>query len=151
MGLCNSQEKNIQIKQMEELKKLNNETYKQVGEQVYKFTKAKVLKVYDGDTFWIVAFHDGKMFRFNTRLYGVDTPELKGESKEKALEAKKYVSEKILNKIVDIQVLTNTIYNDKKIKDKYGRLLSIIHIDGINLANDLIDRGHGKPYFGGTK
>lgn len=137
-----------------ELIELQKITFEEVKEQQYNFTKAKIIKVYDGDTFWIATWYNKEIIRFNVRLYGVDTPEMKGgdnESKEQARVAKEYVENFILNKIVDIEVMNNKKYNNKIIKEKYGRLLAIIKINGIDLADDLIKKGYGKPYFGKKK
>lgn len=126
---------------------LSKVRFEEVGEPKYLFTKAKVIKVYDGDTFWIAAWQGNEIVRYKVRLYGVDCPEIRGgteESKRKAQESKEYVVKQALGKIVDITVLNN-------IKDKYGRLLAKIRINGVDLTYDLITKGLGVPYFGGKK
>lgn len=133
---------------------LKDITYADTKEPVYDFKKAKVIKVYDGDTFWVATSYNNDIVRFSVRLYGVDTPEIKDknkENKEKAKQAKEYVESLILNKIVDIEILNNKKYNGKMVKEKYGRLLAIIKINGVDLAENLIEKGYGKPYYGGTK
>jgi endonuclease YncB( thermonuclease family) len=128
--------------------------YKNVPEQTYDFTKAKVIKVYDGDTYWIAAWHCGRLLRFRIRLYGVDCAEMKSkdlEQKQQAINAKQYVSDLILGQIVDIDVLENRMINGKVIKEKWGRLLCTIKTHGVDIAQLLIDQKYAKPYFGGTK
>ena len=121
----------------------------------YNFTHGKVVKVYDGDTFWIALVEDNKVVRYNCRLYGVDTPEIRGgteETKKKGQEAKQYVTRAILNKIVSVEVLNGKKINNKVIKEKYGRLLvKVWYDDHIDLAKDLLDKGLAKEYYGGTK
>jgi micrococcal nuclease len=124
------------------------------NEQVYSFTRAKIIKIYDGDTFWIAADHCGKLTKFSVRLFGVDCPELKTKNeKEKkyATVVKEYLTSKILGKIVDVEVLNNRIVNGKKIHEKYGRLIANIYVDGVSLSTDLINKGFAKAYDGGTK
>lgn len=128
--------------------------YKDTQEVQYSFTKAKVLRVYDGDTFWIAAQYENGVYRFNCRLYGIDCCEMKSldsTQKSLAVSAKDYVSKRILGKIVDIEVLNNKLYQGKMIKEKYGRLLVKVNVGGKDLAQEMIDLGLGKSYFGGTK
>ena len=123
----------------------------------------KILKVYDGDTLWIAStlFND-KLYRFNIRMLGYDSPEmkpsLKNENRESeiiaAKSAKKYLEDLILNKIVNVR------FHDF---DKYGRPLCEIYTTISNkkclfstkekvCVNDLmIENGHGYIYDGGTK
>ncbi len=120
----------------------------------YNFTKAKVLKVYDGDTVTIGAKYDGGWKRFSVRIYGIDCAEIRGgtaETKEQAQKAKKFVADKVLGKVVDIDVLNNKLVDGKKLVEKYGRLLARISIDGEDLSEALCSTGLARQYFGGTK
>jgi micrococcal nuclease len=108
---------------------------------------AKIVHVYDGDTVHAVFKHPGtsKIYKYKIRLAHIDTPELNSKnSKEvvKALAAKKVVEEKILNKIVYLEIDG---------EDKYGRLLGNIFIDGLNLNEYLVNKKHAYKYEGGTK
>ena len=110
--------------------------------------KAIIRSVYDGDT--VTADID---LGFNTwinnaklRLYGINTPEMRGvsdEEKARAIKARDWVREKILNKEVIIKSLG---------KGKYGRYLSIIwtiegDIISENTINDeLIKLGMAEKY-----
>jgi endonuclease YncB( thermonuclease family) len=118
---------------------------------IIPYTKVKVIKVYDGDTFWVTP---GDKCRYSVRLYGVDCPEMKkgtAYEKSKAKEAKEFVINNILHKTIDINVLNNKMYKGKVQKEKYGRWLSIVHYNGKNLAEELIKNGHAKEYYGGKK
>ena len=81
---------------------------------------AKVIDVYDGDTI-TVAFKFKKIFwQHNCRIYGLDCAEIRTkniEEKKIGLEAKTFLSDLILGKIVWIEVNKN--------KDKFGRLLTL--------------------------
>lgn len=128
---------------------LRNFTYKNTKEPTYCFTRAKVIKVYDGDTFWVAAKYHEEVLRFKCRLYGVDCPEIRTNDlneKARAIEARDYVRETILDKIVDIKVLNHTRVNGKYIKSKYGRLLVKVNINGKDLANELLKRNMAIPY-----
>lgn len=144
------------ISNINTINSIKNATYVNSPVVTYNFKKAKIVKVYDGDTVWIaVKFYNGKVYRFLARIYGIDCPELKShniEEKNKAKEAKEFTEKFCLNKIVDINVFNNKYDNKNKIiKEKYGRLLISIEYNGYNLANELINQGLAKEYYGGKK
>ncbi|TXE06393.1 thermonuclease family protein [Seonamhaeicola algicola] len=74
------------------------------------------------------------------RLYGIDTPELRGSEREAGLVVRDIVRELILNKEVEIHS-----YKDKQ--GKYGRYLANIIVNGVDLNQWLVDNGHAKPYY----
>lgn len=119
-----------------------------------EITEGKVIKVYDGDTIWVAAEHQGKMYKFNIRVYGVDCPEMKGgteETRAQAEKAKEFTINRIFNHIVNIEIMTGKVIDGKEIKDPYGRLIAKVFIDGRDLANELIVYGHGIKCFGSRK
>ena len=95
--------------------------------------------VYDGDT-----FYDKNKRKF--RIFGIDTPELKTKNLEftqglqyfYSLEAKKKVSELILNKKIKFEKL--------KI-DKYNRIISKVWINKIDVAILLLNFGLAKVAY----
>ena len=120
-----------------------------------KIFYVKVLKVYDGDTIWITIRLNMKTFKIKTRLFGIDTPEIKplksipNRDKEiyEAKKSKKFLEDCVLNKIIKIKCGN---------WDKYGRLLITIFINNnlcseINLNDLMVEKGLAKKYFGGTK
>ena len=132
---------------------LQNATLNNTPEVTYEFKLAKVIDIQDGDTITIAAIQRGVLSRFRLRIFGIDTPELKGETKEVALRAKYYLSDLILGKIVEVNILNK---EDPRIKrmDPFGRLLGEIYTRGekrINIAEDLLQKGYAVPYFGGVK
>ena len=67
---------------------------------------AKVVSVYDGDTIKVVFSVFEKLFKFNCRIQGVDTPEIRTKNKQEkkfGLEIRDKLREKILNKVVIIE------------------------------------------------
>jgi micrococcal nuclease len=113
--------------------------------------KATVKKVYDGDTITI-DIDLGFNFNFNNfklRLYGIDTPEMRGEEKEQGKKVRDFVREKILGK----EIILHS-YKDKK--GKYGRYLGdVLYLDENgkqkNLNKELIALGYAVEYYGGKK
>ncbi len=129
--------------------------------------KAKVIDIYDGDTITIAIHINNQIKSFKCRLYGIDTPELKGNQSEYGLRSRNKLIEWITNGKTILQ--PNIIYTRDNIKtickenhtlvtivcgpfEKYGRLLITIYTqDGTNLNQQLINHGFAKPYFGKTK
>lgn len=114
---------------------------------------AKVVSCYDGDTMHCIFKHDGKYQKFDIRMFGYDSPEMKpskklsnrDQIKEKGELAKQRLEELILNKYV-------YLYCGKF--DKYGRILGVVKLslDSEKTINDImVEEGHGYTYFGGTK
>lgn len=128
--------------------------WSQVDEKVKEFgfdgevKEAKVVSVYDGDSCRVVFPVLRKLYKFNCRIKGVDTPELRTKNKkEKAygLLVRDKLKEKILNKVVWIEC------GDF---DKYGRLLIDIKnplLEGEKISEWLINNKYAMKYSGGTK
>lgn len=105
----------------------------------------KVVSVYDGDTVKIVFPFLGQLFKWNCRLTGVDTPELRTRNeleKQHGYFVRDKLREKILNKVVEVEC------GDF---DKYGRLLTTIYIENDNVNEWLIKNDYAFAYDGGTK
>ena len=104
--------------------------------------KAKIIDVYDGDT--VTAMLDLGFLHFQEmklRLYGIDTPELRGEEREQGIIVRDILREMVLGKEVTIRS-----YKDKQ--GKYGRYLAnIILEDGLEVNQWLVDNGHAKEYY----
>ena len=120
---------------------------------IYKIAgkyNAKVVDVYDGDTITITILNNCSIQKHKLRMLGYDSPEMKprlnipnrAEEIKKANEAKFFLSELILNKLV-LADITGF--------DKYGRLLGTIIFNNININNVMLEKGHGYEYYGGTK
>ena len=108
--------------------------------------KAKVLRVYDGDGVFDIEIDMGmNLFqRKDVRLFGVDTPEIRGHQRNAGLVVRDFVRYLILGK--DVIIVTK---KDKT--GKYGRLLADILINDESLASILLKLKLAKPYGGGKK
>ncbi len=103
--------------------------------------KAKIIEVYDGDT--VTAMVDLGFYHYQQmifRLYGINTPELRGEERERGLVVRDIVRAMILNKEVTINS-----YKDKQ--EKYGRYLANIIVNDIDLNLWLVQNGHAEEYM----
>jgi len=116
------------------------------AEKVYKETfVATVVSVYDGDTLTVDIDAMPPVFGDNIgiRVYGIDTPEMKGPFKKEATKARDLV--RSLCKIGSTIELSNIR------RDKYFRLDADVICSGKNVGEELLKRGMAKPYFGGKK
>ena len=114
--------------------------------------KVKITRVVDGDTVDAeVDLGFDTFIKDRIRLMGLDTPESRTRNKkEKALglAAKAYLKELLRENKGDIILRTS-----KEGKGKFGRILGTLLIyDGMTSVNQmLIDEGHARDYFGGSK
>lgn len=107
-----------------------------------------LVRVHDGDTFIvdIANVHPIIGKSISVRINGIDTPEITDSRptiKALAIAARDYVTQRLqcakTIELVNVQ------------RDKYFRLLADVYVDGINLAEDLIQNGLAQFYDGGTK
>ena len=85
--------------------------------------RALVIKVYDGDTITVrVDLGFGVHIVERIRLYGINTPEVRGPERERGIKSRDWLRTLILNK----EILIKT-YKDKK--GKYGRYLADVFIE----------------------
>lgn len=105
------------------------------------------ISVYDGDTVTVVVDLGFSMrFELTCRLYGIDTPEIRGEERPDGLISKDFVKEKILGKRIWFKT-----YKDRT--GKYGRYLAQIFYergmgDWVNLNLELVELGLAEEYGG---
>jgi endonuclease YncB( thermonuclease family) len=112
---------------------------------------AKCVKVYDGDTITVVFRIVDKFYKFNIRMNGYDSPELRSKNtdlvkkeleKKWAYESRDFLAEMILDKIISLKC---------EDYDKYGRILATVELDGININEIMLSRGYCRQYGGGHK
>ena len=103
--------------------------------------KATVTKVYDGDTI-TVDFDLGfgiLIRKQKIRLYGINTPEVRGPEKPEGIISRDALRERILGKVVTIKT-----FRDKK--GKYGRWLGEVFMEEENINQWLLTEGYAKEY-----
>ena len=107
---------------------------------------AKIVYIYDGDTMHCVFKVFGDYYRWNCRIFGVDTPEIRTKNegeKKKGIEVRDILRTRLQDKILTIKCYDF---------DKYGRLLIDVYMDdGGLLSQWLIQNNYGYAYYGGTK
>jgi endonuclease YncB( thermonuclease family) len=130
-------------------------------------TSARVVSVYDADTITVVIPFACSFSKFNLRLFGIDTPEMKSkiaEVKEKAIKAR----ERVINLITggkaanlskkELQYYLNAniilVYIECFEQDKWGRTLAKVYLkenESKSISDILLDEKLAYPYFGDTK
>lgn len=127
--------------------KLNNIDSDKLKHFVPKIKECKVIKVYDGDTITVAAFLKGdpECYKFQVRLNGIDSPEMRGlneNEKKHAIVSRDALSGEILDQIVTLDVKGN---------EKYGRVLADVIHNGTNMNDWMIQKGYAVKYDGGKK
>ncbi|MFK7823593.1 MAG: thermonuclease family protein [Oligoflexales bacterium] len=112
------------------------------------FSCVEYVRNYDADTITvnIPAIHPLLGNKISIRVAGVDSPELRSKKaceKQLAYEARDYVR--------DILTKANSIDLKNLERGKYFRIVAEVYIDGVSLANMLLDQGYAYPYDGGKK
>jgi len=127
---------------------LTNVSYKETYTFIPQISFAKVIKVYDGDTITVASklpFIGSPIYRFSVRLRSIDSPEIKGKSKnecEMAIKARDALHNLIFGKIIELR---------NNGKEKYGRLLADIYYNDIHINNWMVENGYAVQYDGGKK
>jgi len=112
--------------------------------------EAVVKKVYDGDTITVdIDLGFGIwMMKQKIRLYGINTPEIRGDDREQGL-----ISRDVLRGWIPLES-TVIIHTVKDKKGKYGRWLGTIHIPDVrdpnqlvNLNEKLVNEGYAVEYL----
>lgn len=126
-----------------------NLVYKDLSNFYPDIKKGRVIKVYDGDSITVAAripiLKNDTIYKFSIRLNRIDAPELRTSNvieKEYAIKIRDKLSEKIMNKMVNIKVLKT---------DKYGRYLAEVSYKKLNINDWLLNNSYATNYDGGTK
>lgn len=112
--------------------------------ELYKY-RAKVTNVVDGDTVDVMVDLGFKIWvKKRVRLYGINTPEVRGDEKVEGFKSKERVKTLIDGKDIYLVSMTD--------KDKYGRCIAKILLfeDERDLTTILISEGLGVQYYGNT-
>lgn len=107
---------------------------------------SRLVNVYDGDTFRvdIDSFPPIVGKNISIRVYGIDTPEIRGTRTIELANRAKLKARSMLKgaKVIELRNMR---------RGKYFRIIAEVWIDGKNLGQYLIDEGLAKPYFGGKR
>jgi len=103
------------------------------------FYNAWVKSVYDGDTITVDIDLGCGIWKKNERirLFGINTPEIRGSEREDGLKSKYW----LVNKIEQKEIILQTI-KDKH--GKYGRLLGVIWLDDQNINELIVVEGYAE-------
>lgn len=117
----------------------------------YVVNPSEILSVYDGDTFYITVPECAGVLpalcgKLGVRIVGIDTPEKRGkcDAESKAATAARAFTDTALRS-------ASTIVLEEVRREKYGRLLAAVVVDGYDLGAELVLRGMARPYDGGTR
>ena len=103
--------------------------------------RARIVRVIDGDTVEAevdLGFHIST--RMTMRLFGINTPEIKGVSRPEGRASRDFLIQLIDTHTHGTGELT--IRTQKDATEKYGRLLATLLADNVNLNEALIAAGH---------
>jgi endonuclease YncB( thermonuclease family) len=169
--LFNSLTNNTNQKIMDVLKNIKSSDIPEFSLNGIK-TSGKIVEIYDGDTCKIVLLNNNVLQKFNCRINGIDTPEMKPLLNKPNREIEIKNAYRCRNRL--IQLCTSTSANiDSDVKkvsldtntkivyveclefDKYGRLLVNIYDNetpkSLSYNDILVNEGFAKKYNGGTK
>ena len=117
-------------------------------EFTFPIKSGRVIKCYDADTITIASklpYDASPLYRLSVRLNGIDAPEIKGKSaeeKEVAKEARDFLSNLVLNKMIRLENVES---------EKYGRILADVYLGDVHLNKLLLKERYAVKYDGGTK
>jgi len=138
-------------------------------------TIGKIVDIYDGDTCRIILIFHNTLYKFNCRLLGLDTPEIKPLkskiNRDEEIKNAHLCKNKLLNLSTSCECDDNIIMTKSQCKkllelnnkiiniecfnfDKYGRLLVKLYINNdlsISVNEILVNEGYAKSYDGGKK
>ena len=108
---------------------------------------AMVIDIYDGDT-WTLDIDLGLgtwLTEQDIRLYGIDTPEIRGRERPEGLKVAAYCQQRWIGQEVVIQ----TFKAPKQWKGKFGRWLGTIFVPDLDVSvnQHLIEEGMASEYL----
>jgi len=122
--------------------------------------EGRVVDVYDGDTITIVFILNNNLQKHKIRLYGINAPELKGETHIDGLISRNFLLSQIIDKDLDLEKEYSKVEIIKMLKEtkkkllfdlmgyeKYGRLLAKVYDKDECLNDNMIIQGYAKEYI----
>lgn len=110
---------------------------------------ATVTRVIDGDTIQCLLDFG---FRhtwgpITLRLWGIDTPEMRGPERPEGEAVKAWLEDRILGRDVLLYTIKDK-RQDTDERDSFGRYLASIYVDGVNINDELLRLGKAEVYEG---
>lgn len=98
--------------------------------------KARVIKVYDADTIRADIDCGFDVWKLNEafRLARIDAPEIRGDESAAGIVARDWLRDLVMNRLVMIETI-------KDRKEKYGRYLAELWVEGTNVNDWLVTNG----------
>jgi micrococcal nuclease len=112
-------------------------------EHLYYYRVIDFPLIYDADTVTAaisVGFH--MTARIPCRLASINAPELTEPEREGGILARDYLRERLGGAVSEGREIV--LYSHKR--DKYGRWLVTIYVDGVDINDELIEKGYAQPY-----
>lgn len=107
--------------------------------------RATITRVIDGDTVEAdvdLGFHTYRSERF--RLYGINAPETKGDTREAGRLATQHLIDLLSSHAPTNRV---TIQTKRDKQEKYGRYLAVLIANGVNINQRMVEDGHAVVYL----
>lgn len=109
---------------------------------------SEVVSIYDADTFTVNIAGWPRLAgaRISVGVRGIDTPELRGKCAQETAKARKATQAAVAilraGKHIELRNMG---------RDKYFRILADVYVDGVSLAEALLNQELARPYDGGKK
>ncbi len=112
-------------------------------QHLYYYRAINFPSIYDGDSLTAeisVGFH--MTARIACRLAKIDAPELTEPERTEGLVARDYLRERLGGAVAEGREII--LHSHKR--DKYGRWLISIFVDGVNINDELVEKGYAVAY-----
>lgn len=112
----------------------------------FRYSKCRVLRIVDGDTFdALIDLGFGVFTKKRIRMWGINTPESRTRDlaeKKLGLAAKESLKTLLEGGTCDIESLSI---------GKYGRVLGVAWVDGLNINIEMLKTAGTTEYYGGKR
>ncbi len=115
-------------------------------EHLYFYRVTQIISIFDGDSLR-VELDLGRHLRdrWPLRLARINTPELRDPDPVK--KAKAYAARDYLRNRLDTALAANLDIIIRSVKlEKYGRALAELYVEGVNINDELLQKGYAEPY-----
>lgn len=113
---------------------------------------AKIVDVYDGDTFTAIFKYRKEFIKYKFRTYGYDSPEMRPLKSKADRDKEKLLAVQARDAFKAVTDWENSLITLEMLGfDKYGRILVNVYKKKLHINQWMIDNGYGYEYHGGTK